>query len=60
MHCIESFGTARTMLATDWPVAKLTNGFDELYDTFRRITAGFTPAEQRALFHDNAKRFYRL
>jgi len=60
LHCIESFGTARTMLATDWPVAGLTNRFDEIYDTFRRITADMTAAEQRALFHDNAHRFYRL
>jgi predicted TIM-barrel fold metal-dependent hydrolase len=60
LHCIESFGTDRTMLATDWPVAGLTNGYDEIYDTFRRITEAMTPAEQSALFHDNATRFYRL
>jgi predicted TIM-barrel fold metal-dependent hydrolase len=60
LHCLESFGAARTMLATDWPVAKMTNGFAEIYDTFRRITADLTPQEQSALFHDNAKRFYRL
>lgn len=60
LHCIESFGVSRVMLATDWPVASLTNTFDDIYDTFRRITAEMTPAEQRSLFHDNAKRFYRL
>lgn len=60
LHCIDSFGPERTMLATDWPVASLTNGFDEIYDTFRKITADMTPAEQSALFHDNAQRFYRL
>ena len=26
----------------------------------RRITADMTPAEQRALFHDNAARLYRM
>lgn len=60
LHCIESFGAERAMLATDWPVAGLTGGFDEIYDGLRRITADLTPAEQRALFHDNARRFYRL
>ena len=60
MHCIESFGTERIIFATDWPVAKLFGGFDEIYDGLRRMTADMTPAEQRALFHDNAKRFYRL
>lgn len=60
LHCIESFGTARTILATDWPVARIATGYDEIYETFRRITAAMSPAEQRALFHDNAKRLYRL
>ena len=60
LHCIERFGTARTMFATDWPVAGLATTFDAIYDTFRRITADFTPAEQRALFHDNAAKFYRI
>lgn len=60
MHCIESFGTDRAMFATDWPVARLAVSFDEIYRTFRRITEDFTPSEQRALFHDNAKRLYRL
>lgn len=60
LHCIESFGPQRTILATDWPVASLVTGYDEIYDTFRRITADMTEAEQRALFHDNAHRIYRL
>lgn len=59
-HCIESFGTARTMLATDWPVARLKLSYDDIYRSLRRVTADLTAAEQRALFHDNAARFYRL
>lgn len=59
-HCIESFGTARTMLATDWPVAGLKMSYDDIYNDLRRVTANLTGAEQRALFHDNAARFYRL
>lgn len=60
LYCIECFGLQRTILATDWPVASLKTGFDEIYDTFRRITADMTEAEQRALFHDNAKRLYHM
>jgi predicted TIM-barrel fold metal-dependent hydrolase len=59
-HCIESFGTARTMLATDWPVAGLKKTYDEIYSDLRRVTADLTPAEQRALFHDNAAMVYRI
>jgi predicted TIM-barrel fold metal-dependent hydrolase len=60
LHCIESFGTGRAMLGTDWPVARLHSAYDDIWDQFRRVTESFTPAEQSALFHDNAKRFYRL
>ena len=59
-HCIESFGTTRTMLATDWPVARLRMSYDDIYAHLRRVTADLTAAEQRALFHDNAARIYRL
>jgi predicted TIM-barrel fold metal-dependent hydrolase len=60
LHCIECFGTERTILATDWPVAGLVTDYDSIYDNFRRITADMTAAEQSALFHDNARRFYRM
>ncbi|MBV9749057.1 MAG: amidohydrolase family protein, partial [Acetobacteraceae bacterium] len=39
LHCIECFGTDRTVLATDWPVASMAASFDEIYGTFKRITA---------------------
>jgi predicted TIM-barrel fold metal-dependent hydrolase len=60
LQCIESFGSDRTILATDWPVAGLKVLFGDIYDTLRRITADMTLDEQRALFHDNAKRLYRI
>ena len=60
LHCIESFGHHRTILATDWPVAGLKVGFGENYDMLRRMTADMSADEQRALFHDNAKRLYRI
>ena len=60
LHCIDCFGPLRTIAASDWPVASLSMSFDKVYDTFRSITAGMTAAEQRALFHDNAKRIYRV
>ncbi|HTW26727.1 MAG TPA: amidohydrolase family protein [Acetobacteraceae bacterium] len=60
LHCIESFGPARTMFATDWPVARIFSRFDAIYDIFRRVTADVTEGEQRAMFHDNAQRVYRL
>jgi len=60
LYCIESFGISRSIFGTDWPVARLHTTYDAIWDEFRRITADFSPADQSALFHDNARRFYRL
>jgi predicted TIM-barrel fold metal-dependent hydrolase len=60
LHCIETFGSERTILATDWPVVSLTSGFDEVYELFRRITADLSGPEQTALFFENARRLYKF
>lgn len=60
LHCIDCFGPARSIFASDFPVAGLHATFDEVWDSFREITAGFSPAEQAAMFHDNAWRLYRF
>jgi predicted TIM-barrel fold metal-dependent hydrolase len=57
---VECFGPGRSLFATDYPVARLQMTCDEVYDTFKRIAEAFTPAEQRAMFHDNARRAYRF
>ena len=59
-HCIDCFGTRRAMFASDFPVAGLHASFDEVYDSFREITAGLSGDEQAGLFHDNAWRMYRF
>lgn len=48
------------MFASDFPVAGLHGSAGAIYDSFKSIVADLAPAEQRALFHDNAVRFYRL
>lgn len=60
LHCIECFGTARAMFASDFPVAGLHASFDEVFDSFRTITANLSPDEQARLFYGNARRIYRL
>ncbi|MDX8533939.1 amidohydrolase family protein [Mesorhizobium sp. VK25A] len=60
MHCIDCFGTGRSMFGTDYPVSKIQMSFNQIYDTFKKIAAVLSPQEQAQLFHDNAKRFYRL
>ena len=60
LEAIELFGVARCMFASNFPVAGLRIGFDALYTAYKSMVADFTESEQLALFHDNARRFYRI
>ncbi|TPJ58047.1 amidohydrolase family protein [Mesorhizobium sp. B2-6-1] len=59
LHCIDAFGPERTMFASDFPVTSLHATYRETYAIYRAVAAEFTAAEQRALFHDTARRIYR-
>jgi predicted TIM-barrel fold metal-dependent hydrolase len=60
LDTIEMFGVERCMFASNFPVDSLIADFDTIYDGFKTIVADLGAAEQAALFHDNAVRFYRL
>ena len=59
-HCLDSFGVARSMFGSDFPVGRLWTTFDEIFDSFKAIVQDLLAADQSALFHDNARRVYRL
>jgi predicted TIM-barrel fold metal-dependent hydrolase len=54
---IELFGPERAMFASNFPVDGLRGTFDSIYADFERFTRDL---DQRALFHDNAVRIYRM
>jgi predicted TIM-barrel fold metal-dependent hydrolase len=58
LHCIDCFGPERAMFASDFPVAGLHASFDEVYGSFKTITAAFSRDEQESLFHGTARRVY--
>lgn len=60
LSAIELFGVERAMFASNFPVDGLCASFDEIYSGFREIVKDFSALEQRALFHDNAIRFYDM
>ena len=60
LAAIELFGTERSMFASNFPVDGLRHTFSEIFSEFEHITRGFSDAERRALFHDNAVRIYRM
>ena len=59
-YCIEQFGPRRCMFESNFPVDKVSYSYNVLYNAFKRLSQGYSPAERAALFHDTAARVYRL
>jgi predicted TIM-barrel fold metal-dependent hydrolase len=60
LHCIECFGVDRSMFGSDFPVGRLWTSYDAIFDGFKAVIQEFSEAERSALFHDNARRVYRM
>ena len=58
--CIEAFGPERAMFESNFPVDKGSCSYPVLWNAFKRIAAGASPSEKAALFHNTAKRVYRI
>ncbi|HUN41784.1 MAG TPA: amidohydrolase family protein [Acetobacteraceae bacterium] len=59
-HCIEAFGVDRCMFESNFPPDKQSCGYTELWNAFKRITAGATASEKKALYSGTAAKVYRL
>jgi predicted TIM-barrel fold metal-dependent hydrolase len=59
-HCIAAFGPERAMFESNFPVDKQSCSYRALWNAFRRLTEGASPAERAALFGGTAARVYRL
>jgi predicted TIM-barrel fold metal-dependent hydrolase len=57
---IEIFGPDRCLFASNFPVDSLASDLPTLFDAFLDIISDRPLADQIAMFHDNAVRFYRL
>src|SRR4029079_13935348 len=57
---IEAFGTARVVFGTNWPVDRLFSSYPDIVNAYATIIAGFSKAEQTAMFSGNAERFFRI
>lgn len=60
LDTIDIFGVDRCMFASNFPVDSLVGDYGTIMGGFSRITEDFSETERRALFHDNAARFYRI
>jgi L-fuconolactonase len=59
-HVVASFGDARVMFGSDWPVLNLAGSFADWHGFTRRFTAGWSAEARRRFEHDNAAGFYGL
>ena len=59
-YTIEQFGADRCMFESNFPVDKLSCGYAVVWNSFKRLAAGYSDDEKAMLFHDTAARIYRL
>jgi len=59
-HLLESFGPARLMWGSDWPVLNLAGDYAGWFEMARDLCATGDEASRRAVFGGTASRFYRI
>jgi L-fuconolactonase len=59
-HVLAAFGAARLMYASDWPVVGAAGGAAAWLAFTDRFTAGWSAADRRRFYADNAIRFYGI
>lgn len=59
-HALATFTPARCFFASNFPMDKVSAPWRSLFDAFAELVGGYDVATRRALFHDNAARFYGL
>ncbi len=60
LHCIETFGTERSLFATNWPVDSLFSDYDTIVNAYNEIMADFTTEERASLFSKNTEALYNI
>jgi predicted TIM-barrel fold metal-dependent hydrolase len=60
LTAIDLFGPSRALFESNYPVDRWWTNYPRLWNAFKRVTADFSAADKAALFHDTAKRVYRI
>ena len=58
--CIESLGPERCMFESNFPPDRDSADYAVIWNTFKRVAAGYSADEKRALFYGTAAKAYRL
>lgn len=59
-HCIDAFGPGRCMFESNFPPDRDSVDFPVIWNAFKRVAAGCSADEKRALFYGAAAKAYRL
>lgn len=59
-HALAVFGPDRVLFGSDWPVVTLASTYRQWVKTLAALTNDQSEADQRLLWGDNARRWYRL
>jgi L-fuconolactonase len=59
-YAIDTLGPQRCMFESNFPVDRKGCSYPVLWNAFKKMAAGYSPDEQRWLFHDAAATAYRL
>jgi L-fuconolactonase len=59
-HIIESFGAARLMFGSDWPVCELAASYEVVLDAAVSLTGSLTDPERLDVFEHTARRAYAI
>jgi predicted TIM-barrel fold metal-dependent hydrolase len=57
---LRMFGPERCIFGSNFPIEKLWTTYAEIVSVTKACLAGLTPAQRRAVLHDNAEKVYRL
>ena len=58
--CIDRFGPDRAMFESNFPPDRASCSYGVLWNAFKRMAEGYSPAERQQLFRDTALATYRL
>ncbi len=59
-HLVAAFGYDRLMFGSDWPVCTLAAKYQHWVEALLWSVQDASDADRQKLFHDNAKKFYRI
>ena len=59
-YTIEQFGPERCLFESNFPVDKVSCSYMVCWNSFKRLTANYSSNEKALMYHDVAKRVYKL